>query len=98
MKRLIPYILIILLILGFSIQAHAELQVLGTATAGYQLIYDTDLDITWYDYVMPSVDWDASVNWADNLVLDFGGHALSDWRLPASKPEWQSFICLNSTF
>ena len=34
----------------FSVQAHAELYDRGNDTLGNRLIYDTDLDITWYDY------------------------------------------------
>lgn len=52
MKRLrITSVVVCLLVVLFLINtANAELFVRGTDSLGYQLIYDSDLNITWYDY------------------------------------------------
>jgi hypothetical protein len=86
-------IVLLVMVLGFSIQTHADLNLLGqgTSTHGtYNLIYDTDLDITWYDFSLspgywqiPSAgDWQTAVDWADGLTVSFEGNTFDDWRLP----------------
>ncbi len=37
------------------------------------LIYDTDLDITWLDYSNDNDTWDNQVAWAGGLSFDIGG-------------------------
>ncbi len=41
----------------------------GTDTAGNRLIYDTELDITWYDYNTAADNWANQVAWADSLSV-----------------------------
>ncbi len=77
------------IVLVFSFQAHAALQNLGVDSAGNRLIYDTDLDITWYDYTYMGpagfgATWQNQVNWASNLSVDFGGNIYDDWRMPTT--------------
>lgn len=52
---------------------------------GNGLIYDTDLNITWYDYSYYD-KWADAKNWADNLTITVNGVTYSDWRLPAADP------------
>jgi hypothetical protein len=49
---------------------------------GNGLIYDTDQNITWYDYTYRSQGWYDALNWAANLEVTFNGINVSDWRLP----------------
>jgi hypothetical protein len=47
---------------------------------GNGLIYDTDLNITWYESTYVSSDWADAVSWAANLTA--GG--VTGWRLPST--------------
>jgi hypothetical protein len=60
---------------GFSTLAHADL-----IDNGGGLIYDTDLNVTWYDATYVSNDWADAVGWAASLKA--GG--VSGWRLPTA--------------
>ena len=71
------------MVLAYSVQANAALHNLGTDSLGNQLIYDTDFDITWYDYSNYG-NWQSMMNWADGLTVDFGGTIIDDWRLPTA--------------
>jgi len=85
MRRNFILPIIITMVLGLSMQAHADLNLLGqgTSTYGtYNLIYDTDLDITWYDYTSTDDLWQNQVNWVDALSVNAGGIIYDDWRLP----------------
>ena len=72
------------MVLVFSMQAQAALQNLGTDSLGNRLIYDTDLDITWYDYTNVRTNWQNQVDWADALTVTFGSNVYDDWRLPTA--------------
>lgn len=67
-----------------SFSAQAELYNRGTDSLGNRLIYDNDLDITWYDYTKTLDTWQNQVNWASSLTVDFDGTILDDWRLPTT--------------
>ena len=54
---------------------------------GNGLIYDPDLDITYYDFSFGPTNWSAASTWANNLV--FGGFA--DWRLAKMKDDPANF-------
>jgi len=84
MKRISMLLVAIVIVLGITAIAHASLILRGTDTQGKQLIYDTDLNITWYDYTPPADIWQNQVNWANNLTVDFGGTSYNGWRLPVS--------------
>ena len=84
MKKSLVFLSAILLCLVVSTAAHATLIVQGTDSLGYQLIYDEDLDITWYDYTKSADIWQNQVDWADALTVDFGGTTYDDWRLPTT--------------
>jgi hypothetical protein len=83
MKRFIC-VVIVATVLLLSIGAHAALQNLGTDTLGNRLIYDTDFDITWYDYTNAYNNWWNQVAWAGALTVNFGGKVYDDWRLPTA--------------
>ena len=73
MKKIL-FIGIFLTVLGFSILANAELQ-----NNGNGLVYDTDLDITWYNPNVSAMNWDQAMAWAESLTV--GG--VTGWRLPS---------------
>lgn len=82
MKHLFGFLFILILVLGYSLQTQAELINRGTDISGNRLIYDSDRNITWYDYTKGSLDWQSSMNWADELSVTFGSNTYTDWRLP----------------
>ena len=65
-------------------QAHATLILKGTDSLGNRLIYDSDLNITWYDYTKSYDTWQNQMNWASALDVNFGGTHYTDWRLPTT--------------
>ena len=83
MKKIYVFLVTLILVLGLSVQAHATLILRGTDSLGIRLIYDNDLDITWYDYTTRD-SWGNSMSWADALSINFGGAIYDDWRLPSS--------------
>ena len=84
MKKIILVVLMAVMVMGVSMEAKAALQNLGTDSAGNQLIYDTDFDITWYDYTNSYDTWQNQVSWADALSVTFGSTTYTDWRLPTT--------------
>jgi hypothetical protein len=74
--------MLLVAVLGFSSLAHATLTVCGTDGSGNQFIYDSDLNITWYDYNPGRMLGSAAVSWASNLTV--GG--VSGWTLPTTLP------------
>ena len=82
MKRTFILAVIMAMVLVCSMQAQAALQNLGTDSLGNRLIYDSDLDITWYDYLKSYDTWLNQVNWASGLSVTFGSNVYDDWRLP----------------
>jgi hypothetical protein len=79
MKRLVLVSLIGVL-LGFSTLANAAL-----VNNGDGLIYDTDLNITWYNFSYggeAGTSWSGAKDWASTLTL--GGTAAGSWRLPTT--------------
>ncbi|BBO86553.1 hypothetical protein DSCO28_71190 [Desulfosarcina ovata subsp. sediminis] len=82
------FLVAVVLLFAFS-SAQASLVVRGTGTINgvsgeYKLIYDTELDITWLDYSKSKADWDIQVDWAEDLVVNFNGQELTDWRLTSA--------------
>jgi hypothetical protein len=81
--------------------AQADLTVSGMGTiagvaGNYQLIYDTDLNVTWLDYTFSWLDnklptsyagRDGSMLWASELVVTVNGVSYDDWRLPTTVDE-----------
>ncbi len=82
MKRIIILIAILIIFTGTA-DANLELLGQGTSVHGtWNLIYDTDLDVTWYDYSNSGDFWVNQVNWADALSVTFGNNLYNNWRLP----------------
>ena len=77
-------ILLLIIILSFSVSANAELYNRGTDILGNRLIYDSDLDVTWYDYMNSYSNWYTQMDWASALTVNFRGTIYDDWRLPAT--------------
>jgi len=75
------------LALGFATVADALL-----IDNGQGLIYDQDLNITWYDYSYMGIQypvgmgatWQMAMNWATNLAVNVGGTPVTGWTLPTS--------------
>ena len=84
MKKISIFLMTLMLVFGISVSARATLIVRGTDTAGYQLIYDTDFNITWYDYSNASDTWQNQVDRAARVSVNFGSTTYDDWRLPTA--------------
>jgi len=84
MKQVITFLIVLVLVLGFSLQSRAELINRGTDSLGNQLIYDSDLNITWYDLTSSYNTWQNQVAWASGLTVNSGGTIYNDWRLPTT--------------
>lgn len=102
MKRIFISAVIMAMVMGFSVQADAALMLRGTDTlVGNRLIYDEDLNITWYDYTTSSDTWGNQGGlvggWADALSVTFGSTVYNDWRLPVTFDQSCSgYNCTNS--
>lgn len=83
MKRAV---ILVVSLVGAMSGAHGELVVRGTDVSGHRLIYDSILDVTWYDLRFGTTPWPDAVAWADDLVVEFGGKVYGDWRLPKAEP------------
>ena len=86
MKKLSILFVIVIMVFGLTSQSYADLTVVGTDSLGNQLIYDSALDVTWYDYTYYGSagqggdygNWTSAVEWASGLTV--GG--VTGWRLP----------------
>lgn len=47
----------------------------------YELLYDSDLNLTWLDYQHSGGTWPNQVNWAAELIVNFDGQDVSGWSL-----------------
>ena len=70
--------------------ANAGLVLRGVDTMGNNLIYDSDRNLTWYDFSNPSSSWQDQTDWADALSIDFGGTILANWMLPSTVDDLSS--------
>lgn len=84
MKRIFNLLLVLVIVIGIYVPAHATLINRGTDTLGNRLIYDDDLNITWYDFTKSADNWGNQVIWADALSVTFGSTVYDDWRLPST--------------
>ena len=67
-----------------TVSVNATLYNRGTDSLGNSLIYDDDLNITWYDFSNAVNTWQNQANWANTLSINFGGAIYDDWRLPSA--------------
>jgi hypothetical protein len=75
MKRTFSLINVLAIIFGFTLTSYATL-----IDRGGGLIYDTDYNITWYNFRIENVTWNYAMTWAQNLNV--GGY--DNWRLPTA--------------
>ena len=83
MKKTIFFLISMIVVIGLGITSRADLILRGEDNIGHNLVYDTDLDITWYDYSHLAPEYEDAVNWADQLSVRVGTIEFTDWRLPA---------------
>lgn len=84
MKRLV-FMVALVMVLGMGTLVQAALIDRGADILGNHLIYDTDLNITWYDYTKSLDSWNNQISWADNLIVTMpDGRIFTDWRLPTT--------------
>jgi len=83
-NRLLTGLLVGLMFFIFASVSMAALINRGTDSAGNKLIYDTELDITWYDFTKSQQTYDNQVAWAASLSITFNEVIYDDWRLPTT--------------
>jgi hypothetical protein len=77
MAKLLAMASVLMLVLFIFSPAHADL-----INNGNNLIYDTDLNITWYNPNIGNMTWDQANIWITSLnTLQMGG--VTGWRLPS---------------
>ena len=102
MKRRYAAILAVTLMtsgLACTVQAN-NLTVDGTVIYGgaaRQLIYDSDLNITWLDYTNGSQEWDGQKAWAEGLSFTIDGKIYDNWRLPKTVDKLATFVGYDGT-
>jgi hypothetical protein len=84
MKRILFLLMAMLVVCVLATPAHAFLINRGTDTLDNRLIYDPDLNITWYDYTSSVAGWADQIAWASGLSVTFGSTTYDDWRLPST--------------
>lgn len=85
MKKFIAMAAIVMVMVMGTL-AQAALFDRGADTLGNHLIYDSDKNITWYDFSQNRDTYANQMSWADNLNVTMAstGHVISDWRLPST--------------
>jgi hypothetical protein len=85
MKKFV-FIMVITMALGVGTLVQANnLSDRGVDTLGNRLIYDQDLNITWYDFTKTTDTWSNQRDWAANLTVTMAnGREFTDWRLPTT--------------
>ncbi|MCP3872230.1 MAG: hypothetical protein GY699_03625 [Desulfobacteraceae bacterium] len=78
MKKILFLFFSITIIMNSGI-ANADLSVKGATDTGYQLIYDSDQNITWLDFTYQN-HWNAIDLSA--FSIEFDGQTIGNWRLP----------------
>ncbi len=82
-KKIIFSLLAMIIAIGLGTTAKADLILRGTDNLGRNLVYDTDLDITWYDLSYFAPEYQDAVNWANQLSVKIGTTEFTQWRLPS---------------
>jgi len=82
MKKIFLLLGLLAISWSFSVDAYATLINRGTDSLGNRLIYDTSLNVTWYDFTNAGNRQATQVNWASSLAVNFNGQTLTGWRLP----------------
>lgn len=82
-KKTLFFLLAITVLPGLGTMAKGELINRGKDNSGNNLVYDTDLDITWYDYSYFAPEYQDAVTWVNHLSVKMGTTEFTDWRLPS---------------
>ena len=83
--------LVLVCVFAITASASATLYLRGTDSAGGQLIYDDQQDVTWYDFNLGSMVYLDALTWIDELSVTFNDEVLSDWRLPHLDPAFNYY-------
>ena len=77
---------IFLALLATAAHVNAEIQSRGVDNNGNQIFYDSEQNITWYDYShgFGTSSYSDELRWVENLVVSVGTSQISNWRLPTS--------------
>ena len=81
-KKILFFLIGAILVIGMGTASNADLILKGEDNLGHNLVYDTDLDITWYDFSYYAPEYQDAVIWADQLSVRVGTTEFTDWRLP----------------
>ena len=82
-KNILCFLIAAIVVLGFATTARADLILRGEDNLRHNLVYDTDLNITWYDFSRFAPEYQDAVIWADQLSVKVGSIEFTDWRLPS---------------
>jgi hypothetical protein len=83
MKRIIV-LLIAVMVLGFTVTSHSSLTIVGADFRGNSLIYDSALNITWYDTAGGYKTWQMQADWTSGLTMKHDNNTYDGWRLPST--------------
>lgn len=94
-KHLVGLTVFVLMLVCLAGKASATLIVRGQGTSEhgtFNLVYDDDLNITWYDYSFTPTTWDTQMliiagdgtSTNPGLQVSFNGLNLAGWRLPST--------------
>lgn len=83
MKKVLFFLIVTIAVIGVGATARADLLLRGEDNLGYNLVYDTDLDITWYDFSLFAPAYKDAVIWAKQLSVEVGTNKFEGWRLPS---------------
>jgi hypothetical protein len=82
-KVILLFLICMLVVVGLGRTSKADLILRSNDNLGYNLVYDTDLDITWYDFSHFAPEYQDAVIWAEQLSVRVGTTEFTDWRLPS---------------
>ena len=83
MKKILFFLIGTVVVFSLGTTARADLLLRCEDNLGYNLVYDTDLDITWYDFSHFAPTYQDAVIWAEQLSVGVGTNEFEDWRLPS---------------
>ncbi len=82
-EKILLFLVGVIVVFGLGTSVKADLILRGEDNLGHNLVYDTDLDITWYDFSHFSPEYNDAVIWVDQLSVRVSTIEFTDWRLPS---------------
>ncbi|MDR4496727.1 MAG: hypothetical protein MRK02_02195 [Candidatus Scalindua sp.] len=82
-KKILFFLFAMAVVIGWGKTVKSELILRGQDNLSHNLVYDTDLDITWYDLSYFAPEYQDAVMWSDQLSVRVGTTEFADWRLPS---------------